>query len=81
MARRRPSAAPVRVERWPSARLGLLPLVMAAVISVGAFGAIPQDGAMHPIALLASLLPLQLAAVFWATAVARSPGSRPRASD
>ncbi|MFQ6538441.1 MULTISPECIES: hypothetical protein [Aphanothece] len=75
------STEPPRPGRLVSrGRLGLLPLLAAAGASVTAFGAIPQDGALHPMALLASLLPLQLAALFWATAVARPPGSRPPAS-
>jgi hypothetical protein len=36
----------------------------AALASVSAFGAVPRDG-FHPLAVLASLLPLQLVAVVW----------------
>ena len=61
-------------------RLPGLILLGAAGISVGAFGSIPQDGSLHLFALLASLLPLQLAALYWATAAAPPPGSRPPAN-
>ena len=44
---------------WPAA-----PLLLAALISFGAAGSIPRDG-LHPLALLAALLPLQLAALFY----------------
>jgi len=37
----------------------------AALASVSAFGSIPHD-ALHPLAVLASLIPLQLVAVVWA---------------
>jgi len=39
-------------------------LALAALISAACFAGIPQDGP-HPLALLASLLPLQLAALLW----------------
>lgn len=42
----------------------LAPLLLAALISFGAAGTIPRDG-VHPLALLAALLPLQLAALFY----------------
>jgi len=41
----------------------LAPLLLAALISFGAAGTIPRDG-VHPLALLAALFPLQLAALF-----------------
>lgn len=63
-----------------SRRLTLLPLAGAAVLSVAAFGAIPSEGGLPLLAVLASLLPLQLAALFWATAAAPPPGSKPPAS-
>jgi hypothetical protein len=64
---------------------GLIPqgaLVLGALLSFGAFGLVPRDG-LHPLALLASLLPLQLAALFWAFrgAGSRGSGSPPPASD
>ena len=62
----------------PTRRFTGLILLAAAGISVGAFGAIPQDGSLHLLAVLASLLPLQLAALYWATAAAPLPGSRAR---
>lgn len=56
-------------------------LMAAAALSVVAFGLGPQDG-LHPLALMASLLPLQLAALFWAFRGVGSPGSgsQPRAN-
>jgi len=51
--------------------LPLLPLLAAGLISVGAYGSIPHDG-LHPLALMASLLPLQLAALLYV--FGRSPG-------
>lgn len=39
--------------------------LLAGLASVTAFAAVPRDG-IHPLAVLASLLPLQLAAVLWA---------------
>jgi len=43
----------------------LLVLAAAALLSVGAMGAIPQDGFQLPLAaVLAALLPLQLAALW-----------------
>jgi len=57
-------------------------LLLAAGLSVGAFGLSPDDG-LHPLNVLASLLPLQLAALLWVFRGARSrhPGSRPAARD
>lgn len=49
----------------------------AAGLSVVAFGMGPHDG-LHPLALMASLLPLQLAALLWAFRGAGSPGSGSR---
>ncbi len=63
-----------------SRRFTLLPLAASALISVAAFGAIPSEGGLPLLAVLASLLPLQLAALFWATAAAPRPDSRPPAS-
>lgn len=49
-----------------SARLtNLVPLLAAAVLSVLAAAAMPPEG-LHPLALLAALLPLQLAALLYA---------------
>jgi hypothetical protein len=49
----------------PAARLSsLVPLVAAAALSFGAAAAIPQEG-LHPLALMAALLPLQLAALLY----------------
>lgn len=49
----------------PAARLSILvPLVTAAAVSWAAAASIPHDG-LHPLALLAALLPLQLAALFY----------------
>jgi hypothetical protein len=45
--------------RFPS-----LALLLAALLSAGLWGAHLRDG-FHPFALLASLLPLQLAALLW----------------
>ncbi len=42
-----------------------LMLVLAAMASCGVFAAVPSEG-LHPLAVLASLLPLQLAALLWA---------------
>ena len=42
----------------------LVPLLVAAVLSVIAAAAMPQEG-LHPLALLAALLPLQLAALLY----------------
>jgi hypothetical protein len=61
-------------------RFTLLPLLGGASLSATAFAAIPQDGGLPLLAVLASLLPLQLAAVYWATTAAPRPGSRPPAS-
>lgn len=58
-------------------------LAAGSGLSVALFALIPQDGlGLHPLALLASLLPLQLAALFWAFRGdgSRSPGSLPPAS-
>ncbi|MEB3264431.1 MAG: hypothetical protein VKJ66_08685 [Synechococcus sp.] len=52
------SSSPLR--RWP-----LLLLVLAGLASFTAFAAVPDQG-LHPLAWLASLLPLQLAALLWA---------------
>ena len=49
-----------------SAHRWILPL--SAFLSVGLFATIPAEG-FHPFALLASLLPLQLAALFWCLGV------------
>ena len=56
-------------------------LGVGAGLSFGAFALVPHEG-YHPLALLASLLPLQLAALFWVFrgAGSRQPGSRPPAS-
>ncbi|MEA5421873.1 hypothetical protein VB716_01795 [Synechococcus sp. CCY9201] len=45
-------------------RMPLLLLVLASLISLAAFNAIPDQG-LHPLAWMASLLPLQLAALLW----------------
>lgn len=66
--------------------LPCLLLAGAALVSCLVFASIPSEG-LHPLATLASLLPLQLAALFWAlcmapTAAARPPAAlRPPASD
>ena len=66
-----------------SAHTLLLPL--AACVSVALFGSIPGDG-VHPFAMAASLLPLQLAALFWSLSVltkgaeSQPEGSRPPAN-
>ena len=52
-------------------------LLAGAALSFTAFGLVPHDG-LHPLALMASLLPLQLAALFWAFRGAGSPGSNSR---
>lgn len=60
--------AGLAVGRAPASRPRLpwqvAPLLLAALISFGAAGSIPHDG-FHPLALLAALLPLQLAALFY----------------
>jgi hypothetical protein len=69
------------------ALLRRLLVAAAALASCAAFASVPAEG-WHPLAMLASLLPLQLAALFWAlclapsTAAARHPPVlRPPASD
>ena len=48
-----------------TARLtSLAPLLAAAVLSVTAIAAMPQEG-LHPLAVLVALLPLQLAALLY----------------
>ena len=42
----------------------LVPLLIGGGLSVAAAGSIPQDG-LHPLALMAALLPLQLAALLY----------------
>ena len=62
-------------------------IALAALASVAAFAAVPRDG-LHPLALLASLLPLQIAALIgWLRpppafrgVAPRPPGLRPPAS-
>ncbi len=49
----------------PRPRLGLALLVGGGLISFMALGGTPHDG-LHPLALFAALLPLQLAALAWA---------------
>lgn len=56
-----------------------LMLVVAALVSCGAFASITTEG-WHPLATLASLLPLQLAALFWALCVAPKAAVRPPAA-
>lgn len=69
----------------PAARLtSLVPLLLAAALSCTAVAAIPHEG-LHPLALLAALLPLQLAALLYVFAGLKgagslSPGSQPPAS-
>ncbi|MCP9849970.1 hypothetical protein [Cyanobium sp. Morenito 9A2] len=58
---RPPAPAANRAER-PALRLIL---AVAALVSFSLAGVTIQDGP-HPLALLASLLPLQLAALLWA---------------
>lgn len=49
----------------PATRLSkLVPFVAAAALSFTAAAAIPHEG-LHPLALLAALLPLQLAALLY----------------
>jgi len=58
-----------------------LMLVLAALASCGVFASVPSEG-WHPLAVLASLLPLQLAALLWAfsrgstAAAARPPAGQ-----
>ena len=63
-----------------------LMLVLAAMASCGVFAAVPSES-WHPLAVLASLLPLQLVALFWVfsqaptAAAARPPAAlKPPAS-
>jgi hypothetical protein len=52
-----------------ASRVPLVLLVGAAMLSVGALGAIPHEGAQLPLAaVIASLLPLQLGALLFAFA-------------
>ncbi len=46
-------------------RLALAMLVGSGLISFGMLGTVPHD-ALHPLALMAALLPLQLAGLLWA---------------
>ncbi|MFY8147775.1 MAG: hypothetical protein ACOVNL_00985 [Prochlorococcaceae cyanobacterium] len=55
-----PSSPVSWLRRWP-----LLLLVLAGLASFSAFAAVPDEG-IHPLAWMASLLPLQLAALLWA---------------
>ena len=62
-------------------------LVLAALTSAGVFATVPHQG-LPLVAVMASLLPLQLAALFWVavraapTAVEhRPPALKPQASD
>ena len=60
-----------------------LALAAGSGLGVVLLALIPHEGlGLHPLALLASLLPLQLAALFWAFRGdgSRSPGSLPPAS-
>jgi len=71
--------------------LPLTLIAVAAAVAVTAFAEVPRDG-LHPLALLASLLPLQLAALWLVVchsapaapavtaAAPRSPGLKPPAS-
>lgn len=53
---------------------------LAAIASVAAFAAVPRDG-LHPLALLASLLPLQIAALIgWLRPPPALRGAAPRRS-
>lgn len=69
----------------PSSRVGAGLLVAAAAVSARVWGEGWQAG-FHPFALLAALLPLQLAAVLWCSqavptaAARRSAGMRPPTS-
>ncbi len=51
--------------RWSGRSLPLVFLALAALASFGTFAAVPHDG-FHPLAQLACLLPLQLAALLFA---------------
>ena len=44
-------------------------LLLSAMVSAGLSSAIPLQG-FHPCAVLASLLPIQLAALYWCLAIA-----------
>jgi len=55
--------------------LGGTVLLLAALVSVAGFEAIPRDG-FHPLALMACMLPLQLAALVYAVRGRRCAGSR-----
>ena len=56
-----------------------LVLLGAALASCAAFAGVPQEG-WHPLAMQASLLPLQLAAVLWALCKTPKGAARPRAA-
>lgn len=70
--------------------LSIAVLLLAAAVAVTAFGEVPRSG-VQPLAVLASLLPLQLAALLVVVRPAlrsglraaepRRPGLKPRASD
>ena len=55
----------------------LLLLAGAALASGAVFASVPTDG-WHPLAMQASLLPLQLAALFWALRLAPRPAASHR---
>ena len=61
-----PLGLPPALTSFPMAqrRLPLLLLVLASLISLAAFDAVPDQG-IHPLAWMASLLPLQLGALLW----------------
>lgn len=58
-------------QRWSSRVFPVLVLALAATTSFAAFGAVPHDG-FHPLAQMACLLPLQLAALLWVFTTPRS---------
>lgn len=61
----RPPAPPPAKGSYRSQRPALVfILALAALLSTACFAGMAQDGP-HPLALLASLLPLQLAALLW----------------
>lgn len=52
-------------QRWNGRSYPLAILGVAALVSFSAFAAVPDDG-FHPLVAMASLIPLQLAAVLFA---------------
>ena len=61
LAQRPTPAPPLRAQR----PVLLFVVALAALTSAATFSGVVHEGGVHPLALLASLLPLQLAALIW----------------